>query len=392
MKSNLTTLMSVREQKPLLFAFIVALGFIVLVALVLGGVKAMQFSIMAKAGANATQPPESVTTARVEKQSWEITRQAVGSLAAVEGINISSEQSGIVRDVAFTPGSVVAKGDLLVQLDIATEQAQLRAALAAADLAKVNLDRSKDLLRKRLTSQSDYDAAAARYKEAVAQADNIRSLIDEKTIRAPFAGKVGVQNIHVGQFLNAGQPIVSLQALDKLYANFMLPQQQLAVINSGLKAKIETDMLPDAEIYGVVSAIDPSVDPATRNFAVQATLDNQDGKLLPGMFVRVSVILPQQDEVLSIPATSVVHAPYGDSVFVVDKKTDEKTGTTDLVARQQFVKLGVARGDFVAVTSGLKENDLVVSTGAFKLRNGQAIVEHNDMAPEFKLNPKPEES
>lgn len=384
--------MAFRKRNPKLFAVLVALGFIVLLVLLLGGIKATQFAVMVAAGKDFKQPPETVTTARVKTQTWETTQKAVGTLAAVQGVLISTEQSGIIEKIAFKPGSMVAEGDLLVQLDIATEQAQLRAASATAELAKINLNRSRELLNKKLTSQSEYDAAAAQYKAAVAQADSIRSRIDEKTIRAPFGGRIGVQKVHVGQFLNAGQPIVSLQALDKLYANFMLPQQELAVITSGLKVRIETDTLPGAAIYGEISAVDPSIDPETRNFAVQATLTNEDGKLLPGMFVKVSVILPEQKQVLSIPATAVVHATYGDSVFIVDQKSNEETGETDLIARQQFVKLSEARGDFVAVTSGLKENDLIVSTGAFKLRNGQTIVENNEMAPEFKLNPEPENS
>lgn len=392
MKSNLVKLMSVREKKPMLFAISVAVIAVVLVFVLLAGVKAMQFAAMGAASENFVQPPETVTTARVAAEAWETSLNAVGSVSAVQGVTISTEQSGTVESIAFTPGTVVEQGDLLVQLNIATEQAQLRAALAAAELAKINLDRSKELISKKLTSQSEYDAAAARYKEAVAQADNIRSLIDEKTIRAPFTGKIGVQNVHAGQFLNAGQPIVSLQSLEMLYVNFMLPQQKLTAISNGLKVRIESEVLPDNTSYAVITAIDPSVDPVTRNFAVQATMANEEGRLLPGMFVRVSVVLPEQETVLSIPATAVVHATYGDSVFVIDAKPNEKTGNTDLIARQQFVKLGKTRGDFVAVKSGLQENDLIVSTGAFKLYNGQAIVENNELAPEFQLEPKPENS
>ncbi|MBN1378801.1 MAG: efflux RND transporter periplasmic adaptor subunit [Gammaproteobacteria bacterium] len=387
MSINTNLIQSARE-KPVVVAGIALL----VVILLLAGVKGLQIITMIAAGKSFTPPPETVTTTRVQLQAWEKTLSSVGSLTAVNGVTISAEQNGNIERIAFTPGSTVAEGDLLVQQDISTEDAQLRAALATAELAKINLKRSQELISKKLTSQSDYDAAAAQYKGAIAQADNIRSLIEKKTIRAPFAGKVGTQKVFVGQYLQAGETIVSLQSLDPMYVNFKLPQQELAQIKNDLVVKIESDAVPGGNITGVITAIDPEVDANTRNAAIQATVRNPDQQLLPGMFVNVSIVMSEQQQVFSVPATAIVYAPYGASVFVVDQKQNEKTGANEIIARQQFVKLGQSRGDYVAVTSGLKDQDLIVSTGAFKLHNGQSIVENNKLAPEFELNPQPEDS
>lgn len=376
------------SRKPIIITII---GLFVLI-LVLGGIKAMQFGTMMASGQNFTPPPESVTTATAQLSTWETSLSAVGSLTAVEGIMLSAEQAGKVVEIAFEPGSKINAGDLVLQQDISTEKAQLRAAQASAELAKINLKRSKDLLSKRLTSQSDYDAASARHKEAIAQADSIHSQIEKKTIRAPFTGNIGTKRVYLGQQLREGEEIASLQALDRLTVDFMLPQQYLPQVKAGLVVRVSTDAAPGKKIEGVIEAVDSVVDANTRNFAVQASIPNPEEKLLPGLFVAVEVILPQTEPILSIPATSVVHASYGASVFVVDKKEAEDGAEPQLLARQQFVKLGRTQGDFVAVLSGLNENDTVVSTGAFKLFNGQTIAEKNDMAPEFELDPKPADS
>ena len=370
---------------------IAILGLLTII-LILSGIKAMQFGAIMSSGKNFTPPPESVTTTKARLENWENTLTAIGSLTAVEGIMLSTQQAGPVVKIAFAPGSKIKAGDLIIQQDISTEQAQLRAAEANAELTIINLYRSKDLLAKKLTSQSAYDAASAHHKEALAQADNTRSQIEKKTIRAPFAGNIGTRRVHLGQHLSEGQAIASLQALDHLIVNFMLPQQYLPKIAASLPIRITTDALPDTEIEGIIIAVDSVVDTETRNFHVQASISNPDEKLLPGLFVNVAVILPASEAVLSIPATSILHASYGASVFVADEMQDEASGTSSLQARQQFVKLGRTKGDFVAVQSGLKENDVVVSTGAFKLFNGQAIVEKNDLAPAFELEPKPKDS
>ncbi|MCG6972695.1 MAG: efflux RND transporter periplasmic adaptor subunit, partial [Desulfobacterales bacterium] len=313
---------------------------------------------------------------------------SVGSLEAVQGVMVTAELKGKVEKIAFDPGAMVQAGDLLVQQDISSETAQLQAAEAAVSLTKITLERTRKLLTEKTVSQSQYDNADAQYKQAAAQVDNIRATIAKKTIRAPFAGRLGIRLINLGQALNEGDAIVSLQSFDPIFVNFSLPQQELAQIRQGLVVRMTTDALPGRTIEGKITAINPAVDAATRNFRVQATAANPEEQLRPGMFVNVAVVLPAQEKVLPIPATAVLYAPYGDSVFIVEENNNEKTGRPGKIVRQQFVRLGKKRGDFVAVASGLKEGETIVSTGVFKLRNGQAVVVNNSLAPEFKLKPK----
>lgn len=305
---------------------------------------------------------------------------------------VTAELTGKVVHIAFESGTMVQAGDLLVQQDISSEKAQLRGAEAVRDLAKVNLERLSKLLTDEAISQSQYDDAAAKFKEDAAQVDNIQAIIAKKTIRAPFAGRLGIRLVNLGQTLNEGEEIVSLQSLEPIFVNFLLPQQQLPQIQRGLRVQVTTDALPGQIIEGEVTAINPQVDSSTRNLRVQATVANSQERLRPGMFVKVAVLLPVQEKVLAIPATALLYAPYGDSVFVVEEKKSEKDGQSGKIVRQQFVRLGEKRGDFVSVVSGLKEGETVVSTGAFKLRNGQAVVVDNTLAPEFKLIPNPAES
>jgi membrane fusion protein (multidrug efflux system) len=301
---------------------------------------------------------------------------------------VTAELKGRVVNIAFEPGTMVRTGDLLVQQDISSETAQLRASEAAVTLAKLTLERTRKLLAEKTVSQSQYDNADAQYKQASAQLDTIRSAISKKTIRAPFAGRLGIRLINRGQILNEGDAIVSLQSLDPIFINFSLPQQQLAQVQPGLTVRVTTDVLPDRVIESKITAINPAVDAATRNIRVQATAENPQEQLRPGMFVNVAVVLPAQEKVLPIPSTAVLYAPYSDSVFVVEEKKNEKTGQPGKIVRQQFVQLGKKRGDFIAVTSGLKGGETIVSTGVFKLRNGQAVVVNNALAPEFKLMPE----
>ena len=358
----------------------------------LGGIKGFQIDRMIAQGSQTVPPPETVTTAVVQKDSWEPRLTAVGSLAAVQGVTITAELTGKVVRIAFEPGTRVKAGDLLVQQDTSSEEAQLRAAEASVELAKRNLERLKKLLERRTIPQSQYDSAEAQYKEGVAQADAIRAAIAKKNIRAPFAGRLGIRLANLGQILNEGDPIVSLQSINPIFVNFSLPQQQLAQVKTGLTVRITSDAQPGRMIEGKITAINPEVDPATRNIRIQATVANKQEYLRPGMFVNVVVVLPGSENVLAVPATAVLYAPYSDSVFVVEKKQKEENEQPDLVVRQQVVQLGEKRGDFVAVVSGLKAGETIVSTGAFKLRNGQAVVVDNTLAPEFKLAPEPRES
>jgi membrane fusion protein, multidrug efflux system len=371
--------------KRIVIAF---MGLVILVG-ILAGIKGLQIKRMVAYGNGFVPPPGVVTTAVVEEDLWETLLTAVGSLEAVQGVSVTAELKGKVTRITFEPGAKVAAGTLLVQQDTSVESAQLRAAEAAVVLAKISLERARKLLSKRSVAQSELDNAEAQYKQAVAQADNIRATIAKKNIRAPFAGTLGIRQVNLGQVLNEGDAIVSLQSLDPIYANFLFPQQQLAQVRPRLAVRLTTDAAPDQVISGEITTISPLVEAATRNIRIQATVANATELLRPGMFVNVSVVLPGRMDVLIIPATSVLYAPYGDSVFVVEEKKDETQSSSGLMLRQQFVRLGEKRGDFVSVLSGLKSKETVVSTGVFKLRNGQAVVVDNSLSPEFKQSPAP---
>ena len=366
-------------------------GIIVIVG-ALVGIKMMQFSAMGAAYANMVPPPETVTAATVRQEDWTNTVDATGSIAAVQGVTVGAEVAGKVAELAFEPGARVKAGDLLVKLDTSTEEAQLQAAEASAALAKANATRARELAGKQTISQAELDAAEAQFKQASAQAEQIRAVIAKKSIRAPFAGRLGLRLVNLGQILHEGDPITTLQTLDPIYVNFSLPQQNLPVLSPGTAVHVTTDAAPGAVFDGKINAISPEVDAATRNLRVQATVPNNGEKLRSGMYANVEVVLPSVDHVLAIPETAVLYAPYGDSVFVIDEKKDEKTGKMEKVLRQQFIQRGESRGDFVAVTEGLKAGEEVVSSGVFKLRPGMPVVVDNSLAPDAKLNPKPENS
>jgi membrane fusion protein (multidrug efflux system) len=362
---------------------------LLLVVGIIAGIKYLQIRTMIKHSAGFTPPPETVSSAVVQRQDWETVIKAVGSLEAVQGVMVASELSGKVTEIAFEPGDMVREGDLLVQLDVRAEQAQLRQAEAAAALAKINLDRLALLLKQGSIAKSEYDTAEATYKEGIAQTDIYRATIAKKTIRTPFGGRLGIRLVNLGQILSEGAPIVTLQSLDPIFVNFLLPQQQFPRIKDGYEVRLTGDALRGRVMTGAITTINPEIDNATRNFRLQATVNNAGDLLRPGMYVQVEVVLPVKTSVLIIPATAVLYAPYSDSVFVIEEHKDEKTGKSGLVLRQQFVRLGDKRGDFVVVNSGLTEGETVASTGVFKLRNGQAVVVNNSLNPEFKLEPRP---
>lgn len=380
-----------RQRKPMAMVKRIIISLIGLIVLIggLAGIKYLQIERMTAYGNNFIPPPEVVTSATAKNDSWESFLTAVGSLEAVQGVVVTAELKGKVVRIAFEPGTMVETGDLLVQQDTSVESAQLRAAEAEVTLAKLNFKRSKELVAAKTISQSDFDNADAKFKQAVAQTDNIRAIIGKKTIRAPFAGRLGIRQVNLGQTLNEGDEIVSLQFLDLLYVNFLLPQQRLAQVHPGLAIRLTTDAFPGQVVSGKITAINPQVDASTRNIRIQATVANSEGRLRPGMYVNVSVVLPDRIEVLAIPATSVLYAPYGDSVFVVEKKKNDANEPSGLVLNQKFVRLGEKRGDYISVVSGLKQGETVVSTGVFKLRNGQAVVIDNTLSPDFKQMPEP---
>jgi membrane fusion protein (multidrug efflux system) len=356
----------------------------------LAGIKALQISKMIDQGKAYVPPPETVTAYQVQPQTWVSTLAAVGSMTAVQGVTVSAEAPGKIVAIAFQAGSRVRAGDLLLRQDTSIEESLLPGAEADLVLAKANLDRARALLADHAVAQAEYDTALATHSQASSAVAQLRAAIDKKTVRAPFAGSLGIRLVNLGQMLKEGEPVVSLQTLDPVFADFSLPQQELSRLKTGTAVHVTSDAWPGEIFTGKISAMNAEVDAATRNIRLQATVANSGEKLRPGMFVRVAVILPEAAEVLAIPATAVLYAPYGDSVYVIEEHKDEKTGQSGKVLRQQFVRLGEKRGDFVAVTSGLKANETVVSSGAFKLRNGQAVIIDNKLAPNFSLEPKPE--
>ena len=373
-------------KKRIIFSL---LGLIILIAL-LGAVKALQIRKMINQGKKFVPPAETVTTTQVKADSWEIALTAVGTLNAVQGVTVAAELSGKVVKIAFEPGTAVHKGDLLLKQDTTSEEAQLPGALSQVNLVRANLKRANQLLAEGIIAQADHDTSVANADQAQAQADNIRATIAKKSIRAPFSGRLGIRLANLGQILREADPIVTLQALDPIYVDFTLPQQQLGQVHLGLPVSVTGDALAGETAMGRVTAISPQVDADTRNIKVEATLSNRAEKLRPGMFVNVAVGLPVRRQVLALPATAVLYAPYGDSVFVVEEKKDDKSGKVGKTLRQQFVRLGEKKGDFVAVTSGIKDGETIVSTGVFKLRNGQAVIIDNKLSPDFQQSPKPE--
>lgn len=352
---------------------------------VLAGIKAMQFSFLMEMGEQYQPPPVKVTYATVSPQQWENRLQAVGSLEAVDGIMLTAEVQGKIERIVFTPGAHVNAGDLLVQQDTRIEAAQLRAAEAAAELADSNLARAQRMIKQNGVSISDLDTAQAQARQAAAQVEQVKALIAKKSLRAPFSGRLGVRQVSLGQDLQAGDPVVLLQKLNPILVNFFIPQRQLNQVAEGQRVRITVDDLGGLQAEGVITAINPLIDPATRNVQVQAQLDNATEQLLPGMFVGVDVILPQQQTVIAVPATALLYAPFGNSVFVIEDS--ENGGKT---VRQQIVQTGATRGDFVEITRGLNGDETIVTTGAFKLINGQAVEPDNSMTPTFDLQPTPD--
>lgn len=360
---------------------------------ILGGVKGLQIQRMIAQGEQFAPPPETVTTAEVRSETWESVITAVGSLEAVQGVTVSAEVAGKVVRIAFEPGQAVQAGDLLIEQDSSVEKAELRAAESDAALSRKNLERARELLRQQVIPQATFDERQSAYEQAAAQVDLIRATIAKKTIRAPFAGRLGLRRVDLGEVLESGQPIVSLQALDPIYVNFQLPQQEVGRLRTGLRVRVAIEALGDLDIDGVVTAVNPEVDSRSRNITVQATVKNPEERLRPGMFTTVELVLPVEKQVLTIPTTAVSYSPYSDSVFLVEAGDGQAQGEGgSKVLRQQFIQLGEQRGDFVVVRQGLEAGQTVVSTGVFKLRNGQSVTVDNELAPDFQKSPTPAES
>ncbi len=367
---------------------LVAAGLVAVVG-VLAGVKVGQIVTMVHASERMTPPPMAVSSATAELAAWTPTRGAVATLVAVRGVTLTAELPGRVTDISFESGSNVRKGAVLVRLDASTEQAQLQAAQADATLARVNLERARTLRQAETIAPSDLDAAEARAQQTAAAVAQLEATIAKKTIRAPFDGRISIRQVELGQVVAPGTPIASLQSVSPIHADFWVPQQAVADLKPGQRVSLRTDAFPEARWDGDVTTVNPEVDAATRNVRVRATFANADGRLRPGMYANVDVVSGAPRETLQIPATAVIYAPYGDSVFAIAEKADAK-GHKALVAQQKFVRLGERRGDFVAVVSGLTAGEKIVGSGAFKLRNGMPVAVNDALAPgTAELAPRP---
>jgi membrane fusion protein (multidrug efflux system) len=381
----------VEDEKFMAKRMLVMLTLTLLFIGALGFVKFKQIQTAIAQGAAFQPPPEAVTTITAAQEQWPLTINAIGTVAAVRGVTVSADLPGIVDQILFESGDAVREGQTLAILDTRQEQAQMAAAEAQRVLTRLNFNRMQELLDQRVISKAEYDSATAESHQAEARVGEIRASIERKTIRAPFSGVLGIRQINRGQYLAGGDPVVPLQALNPIYVNFGVPQQAIGQVRVGRGVRITTESLNSLALEARVTAIDSVIDQTTRNVQVQATLANAGGRLQPGMFVQTELLVGANQPVMALPASAISYAPYGDSVFVVADMKDDK-GHAYRGVRQQFVKLGPARGDQIAVVSGISAGDEVVTSGVFKLRNGAAVQVNNKVKPGNNSAPKPENS
>jgi len=363
---------------------------VVLVAIVagLGSVKFRQIQTLLQAkevGEKMGPPPETVGTAVAAEDSWEGTIAAVGTVAAVRGVAVSNESPGVVTAIHFESGQVVRAGQVLVELDTSVERAQLASAEARKQLADLSAGRSRALAEREAASKAQLDADEAQLKTSSADFGALKAQIDRKTVRAPFAGRLGIRNVNLGQYLQPGTAVTVLESLGSVYVDFSVPQQYLRDVKVGTPVRVTlTGAGTGTVLDGAIGAVDPAIDATTRSIKLRASVPNPKDKLRPGMFVNVEVVRNQKSRVVTAPVTAIVHASYGDSVFVVEPGPTDKAAK---VARQQFVRVGPTRGDFVAILDGVKPGQELVTAGAFKLRNGSPVVVNNAIKPTPALSP-----
>ncbi len=380
--------------------YLISIGVLLVVIAGIVGIKFKQISGLIAMGAAAQKsgpPPEVVGSTRTTEDNWEGTLSAVGSVAPVRGVAVSSEAPGVVSAIRFSSGDLVRAGQVLVELDTSVERAQLASAEARKELAAVSAGRSRQLAGSAAISKAQLDGDEAQLKTSSADFSALKAQIDRKTVRAPFAGRLGIRNVNLGQYLNPGTAVTVLESQGAVYVDFSLPQQQLEHVKVGMPVQVNLSGNAGPGYTGAIGAIDPTLDATTRSVKLRASVPNKEDKLRPGMFVSVSVSLGAGARVVITPATAVVHASYGDSVFVVEDKKDEagavvkdQEGKPQKVARQQFVRLGAARGDFVALLDGVKAGEELVTAGAFKLRNGSGVIVSNEVRPNPSLTPSVE--
>lgn len=351
----------------------------------LAGVKFFQIRAAMKMAGGP--PPTAVSTFLAKEEEWKETLTAVGELAPVQGAILGAEESGKIARIVVESGASVHAGDPIIELDTSVEQAELTGAQAQAELAKIRLTRAKRLRESNANSVADLDEAEASYRDAVATVETLKAKIARKTIIAPFAGKLGIRRVNEGQIVSAGTEIISLQSFDSLYVNFSLPQQDVGKIAVGQNVKVSIDSFTTNEFEGTITAINPDINQTTRTVAVQATLTTTEETLKPGMFANITVILPSSEKFIILPQSAINYAPYGNSVFVVEKKISEESGKEELSVRQQVVQLGPKKGDLVGIISGIKPGEEIVSAGTFRLRPGAPVMINNSVMPGVEKQP-----
>ena len=371
--------------KPLLFMAVA-------VAAVLGGIFGWQFfvgSMMKKYMGAAANAPQTVSTVSAVAASWQPQLRATGTLRAVRGADLSAQAPGVVEQIGFDSGNDVPEGRVLIRLKPNDDYARLQQLQAAAELAGQTYKRDQEQLAAQAISQAALDVDASNLKSARAQVLAQRALIEEKIVKAPFAGRLGIRQVDIGQYLTAGAPIVTLQALDPILIDFYVPQQALSQLNSGQSVSAAVDTYPGAEFRGTVESINAKIDAASRSVQVRASFPNRDRRLVPGMFASVRVDSGNPSRHITLPQTAVTHNPYGDTVFVVEQRGVDDNGKPRSIAEQRFVRLGATRGDQIAVLDGLKEGEVVVTEGQMKLRNGVAVLVNNEVDSANGPDPSP---
>ncbi|MCB9601646.1 MAG: efflux RND transporter periplasmic adaptor subunit [Sandaracinus sp.] len=370
-----------RRVLPVVISLVLVLGILGAI----GAVKASQIGAMIEAGESYRPPAIGVTTDAVRAESWESATTAIGTAVATQAIALATEVPGTVRTLRIESGASVTRGQVLLTLDDSIERAQLASARAEAELARLTLGRYQSLAGRDALAQAELDTARARLTQAEASVTQLQATIAKRTIRAPFAGRLGIREVDLGEVVQPGTPLVSLQALDPIYVDFRLPERAVSALSPGYVIRATSEVFPGETLEGRIETIDPRVDATTRSVLVRAVVANADERIRPGMFLDVEAVQPSRRELLAIPSSSVIYAPYGDSVYVV-RAEDER-----LTAEQRFVRLGERRGDLVEVIEGLESGQRVVTTGAFKLQNGVEIREENEVAPaEARVDPRPE--
>jgi len=365
---------------------------LIAVGVVFGGVFGFQIfknTMIKKFMSSMPQPPQTVSTVTAATEEWQPRIEAVGSLRAVNGSDLAFEVPGIVKELHFKSGDDVAAGDILLTLRADDDVAKLSALQATAALSEIVHQRDQEQFKIKAVSQATLDTDAANLKNAKAQVAEQEAVVNKKTLRAPFAGHLGVRAVDIGQYISAGTAVVTLQALDPIYADFFLPQQALNQVRLEQAVTIKVDTYPNQDFAGTITAINPKVDQATRNVQVRATLNNPDRRLLPGMYASVSIAAGDKQRYVTLPQTAVTYNPYGETVYIVDDKGNDPQGRPQLAARQVFVTAGSKRGDQVAIMSGVEEGQAIVTAGQMKLRNGTPVMIDNTIRPTADANPIP---